>query len=76
MPYTITWSPTARITYLNILEYVEDNWTHKEVNAFVNQTEKGFLNGDRRLRTGNFMRFTACSIRSATPDSGSDPAVH
>jgi hypothetical protein len=40
MPYTITWSPTARITYLNILEYVEDNWTHKEVNAFVNQTEK------------------------------------
>jgi len=40
MPYSITWSPTARITYFNILEYVENKWTHREVEAFANQTER------------------------------------
>lgn len=39
MPFSIIWSPTARITYFNILEYLEVNWTKKEVRAFASRTE-------------------------------------
>lgn len=40
MPFTIIWSPTARITYLNILKYLDDNWTLKEVTAFADRTNE------------------------------------
>lgn len=39
MSYSITWSPAARISYLTILEYVKEEWTYKEVEAFANHTE-------------------------------------
>jgi plasmid stabilization system protein ParE len=35
MSYTIRWSPTARISYLNILEYLEKEWSLSEVASFV-----------------------------------------
>lgn len=40
MPKSIIWSPTARITYFQILEYLDDNWTEKEVKAFITRTEE------------------------------------
>jgi len=38
--YTITWSPNARITYYKILEYLEQNWTMKEIKTFIERTEQ------------------------------------
>jgi plasmid stabilization system protein ParE len=34
MSYTIRWSPTARISYLKILEYLEKEWSLSEVASF------------------------------------------
>ena len=38
--YPIIWSPKAKITYYHILEYIEENWTAKELRAFVNRTKQ------------------------------------
>jgi plasmid stabilization system protein ParE len=38
--YTIIWSPEAEITYLKILEYLEENWTIKEMESFINRSEQ------------------------------------
>jgi plasmid stabilization system protein ParE len=38
--YSIIWSPTAKISYYKILEYLNDNWTIKELEAFVKRTEE------------------------------------
>ncbi len=35
--HPITWSPKARITYYKILEYLEENWTTKELTAFIKE---------------------------------------
>lgn len=40
MSYSVTWSPTARITYYQVLEYLDDKWTVKEIEAFINRTEE------------------------------------
>ena len=39
-PYSIIWSPRARITYFQILEYLDSNWTKKEVGFFVNRANE------------------------------------
>ncbi|MEJ5963671.1 type II toxin-antitoxin system RelE/ParE family toxin [Pedobacter immunditicola] len=39
MEYAIIWSPTAQLTYFEILNYLVENWTEKELIAFVNRTE-------------------------------------
>lgn len=36
----ISWTPTARDTYFEILEYLEKSWTEKEVHAFAEKVEK------------------------------------
>jgi len=38
--HIITWSPKARITYYKILEYLEGNWTIKEITFFITRTEE------------------------------------
>ena len=38
--YSLKWSPTAKITYLQILEYLETNWTKKELKSFIGRTQK------------------------------------
>ncbi|TKB98734.1 type II toxin-antitoxin system RelE/ParE family toxin [Pedobacter cryophilus] len=38
-PSNIIWSPTARLTYFNILEYLNEKWTIKELKFFINRTE-------------------------------------
>jgi len=38
--YSVTWSPTARITYYQILEYLLENWTFKELETFIDRTEE------------------------------------
>jgi len=40
MSKSIVWSPTARITYFRILEYLDENWTEKELKAFIIRTEE------------------------------------
>ena len=38
--YSIIWSPTARFTYYNNLEYLLGNWTFKELETFIDRTEE------------------------------------
>ena len=38
--YPVIWSPTARLTYLQILSYLDENWTEKELLGFINRTEE------------------------------------
>jgi plasmid stabilization system protein ParE len=38
--YSVIWSPTARLTYYQTLEYLDENWTEKELAAFINRTEE------------------------------------
>jgi plasmid stabilization system protein ParE len=40
MRYHIIWSPKARITYLGILEYLEENWTLREMENFIKRTDE------------------------------------
>ncbi len=40
MSYTVIWSPIARLTYYQILEYLDEKWTIKELEAFINRTEE------------------------------------
>jgi hypothetical protein len=36
----VIWSPTARLTYYKILEYLLENWTFNELEAFIDRTEE------------------------------------
>jgi plasmid stabilization system protein ParE len=38
--YPIVWSPTARLTYYKILEYLVENWTFNELEVFIDRTEE------------------------------------
>ncbi len=38
--YSIIWSPKARITYTHTLEYLYEEWTEKELKAFMHRTEE------------------------------------
>ncbi len=40
MARSVTWSPAAKRSYYQILEYLEKNWTQKELSAFINRTEE------------------------------------
>lgn len=40
MRYKIRWSHQARISYLSILEYLEINWSFKEVEEFILRLEE------------------------------------
>jgi plasmid stabilization system protein ParE len=35
----ISWTPTARLTYFKVLEYLSKDWTIKEVENFIYKTE-------------------------------------
>lgn len=35
----ISWTPTARLTYFKLLEYLSNAWTLKEVENFIYKTE-------------------------------------
>ncbi len=36
----ITWSPLAKTSYFNILQYLEDNWSIREIEIFIDRTEE------------------------------------
>lgn len=36
----ISWTPTARRTYFNILDYLAEKWTKKEVANFIFEVER------------------------------------
>jgi len=38
--YSVSWSPKARLTYYKILQYLTENWTFKELEAFIDRTEE------------------------------------
>lgn len=38
--YSVIWSPTARLTYYKILEYLDENWTMRELQSFIDRTEE------------------------------------
>ncbi len=40
MALNINWTAEAKLTYGNILEYLQEEWSIKEVQGFINRTEK------------------------------------
>ncbi len=36
----ISWTPTARQTYFNVLDYLEGAWTEREIQNFISQVDK------------------------------------
>lgn len=36
----ISWTPTARATYFNVLDYLFEAWTIREIENFVDETER------------------------------------
>lgn len=36
----VSWTPTARLTYLKILDYIQKEWTKREVQNFINEVQK------------------------------------
>ena len=38
--YPVVWSPRAKITYNHVLEYLYEEWTIKELKAFIHRTEQ------------------------------------
>ncbi|MBS1503203.1 MAG: type II toxin-antitoxin system RelE/ParE family toxin [Bacteroidetes bacterium] len=47
MPYTIVWSPKARITYYKILDYLDEQWTFREIENFIDRTEQALTHISR-----------------------------
>ncbi|WP_428329901.1 type II toxin-antitoxin system RelE/ParE family toxin [Mucilaginibacter sp.] len=37
---TVIWSPKARLTYYEILEYLAEKWSIKEIETFIDRTEE------------------------------------
>ena len=35
----ISWTPQAKISYFNIIEYLQEEWTDKEIKKFAHKTE-------------------------------------
>lgn len=40
MAYTITWSPKDKLSYYQILDYLNEKWTFREIENFVDRTEE------------------------------------
>ncbi|MES2807756.1 MAG: type II toxin-antitoxin system RelE/ParE family toxin [Bacteroidota bacterium] len=38
--FEVSWSPKAKATYFNIINYINSEWTYKEVEAFINRTDE------------------------------------
>ena len=38
--YTVIWSPTARLSYYKVIEYLIEKWTFNELEAFIDRTEE------------------------------------
>ncbi|MCK5169740.1 MAG: hypothetical protein KAQ75_07670 [Bacteroidales bacterium] len=36
----VRWTPTSKVTYLDVLSYLNENWTKKELQNFVDTVEK------------------------------------
>jgi len=41
MSYQIIWSPQANYSYQQILKYLQNRWTEREINNFIERTEEG-----------------------------------
>jgi len=39
MASTVRWSKEAKTTYENVIAYLKENWTDKEIITFINRTE-------------------------------------
>lgn len=40
MSYSIKWLPEAEFTYALVMEYLEQNWTSKEIERFIYRTDE------------------------------------
>jgi plasmid stabilization system protein ParE len=40
MSYPVVWSPRARMTYYKILDYLDQEWTFREIENFIDRTEE------------------------------------
>jgi plasmid stabilization system protein ParE len=36
----IMWTPTARLTYFKVIDYLEEAWTKREIQNFANDVER------------------------------------
>jgi len=42
--FSIKWLPEAEITFALVLEYLEQKWTSKEVEIFIDRTDEVIIN--------------------------------
>jgi len=47
MRYAVIWSPEARITYYQVLEYLNNDWTFREIENFIDRTEQALTHISR-----------------------------
>ncbi|HET8861278.1 hypothetical protein [Marivirga sp.] len=40
MNYTVKWLPEAELTYTLVLDYLDKNWTSKEISKFITRTNE------------------------------------
>ncbi len=40
MAKEVIWTPQAEVTFYKVIEYLQDKWTDREVEYFVNATDK------------------------------------
>jgi plasmid stabilization system protein ParE len=40
MAYKVIWAPKAIITFENVINYLQNHWTEKQIKYFVERTEK------------------------------------
>lgn len=40
MAYKVIWAPKAIITFENVIDYLQDHWTDKQIEYFVERTDK------------------------------------
>ena len=38
--YSVIWSPTARLSFIQVLNYLDEKWTEKEIGFFIARTEE------------------------------------
>lgn len=38
--HAIIWSPIAKTSYIEILDFLDENWTMKEIKSFITRTER------------------------------------
>ncbi len=64
MVYKIIWLPRALKTYISTIQYLETAWTEKEIQTFIELTEKKIENISYHPKLGRAINKSNLNIRS------------